>query len=228
MTPTLGAAVGEALARLGRAELGIVNLECLTKSFPKAIRPRQILAHALTRRDGEGDLKRAQEILGFLYQSGERDAETLGLYGRTFMDRYRATKDISMLRRSRDLYEEGFRKAPDDFYTGINAAAKSVLLATDADRTRGRNLAAEVEKIVGTEITPDMDYWKAATVAEVQLIQGKFDGAAQLYAEAIAKAPTEHGSRASSLKQALHLLDALSASPDQGAGVEAAFAHLKN
>ena len=104
----------------------------------------------LARRNQEGDLRRAQRILGALYEAGERDPETLGIYGRTWTDRYRQSGDSSDLAQSRDLYAEAFERAQDDYYTGINAASKSVLLGTPED-LRAEAYAARVQKIVGTE-----------------------------------------------------------------------------
>jgi hypothetical protein len=60
----------------------------------------------LVRRGKGNDLDNAQEILGELYEQGERDPETLGIYGRTWMDRYATSGDISDLRNSRDLYAD--------------------------------------------------------------------------------------------------------------------------
>jgi len=37
----------------------------------------------------------AQEILGTLYQQHERDLETLGIYARTWMDRYTRSQDVA-------------------------------------------------------------------------------------------------------------------------------------
>jgi hypothetical protein len=49
------------------------------------------------------------------------------------MDRYDASGDLADLRQPRDLYAEAFEAARDDYYTGINAAAKSVLLGSPED-----------------------------------------------------------------------------------------------
>src|SRR5262249_47933084 len=114
-----------------RDEDAIAVLEGLEKEFQKAVRPRQLHALALARRGQSGDLANAQEILGVLYAAGERDPETLGIYGRTWMDRYQQSGNVSDLKQSRDLYAQAFAAAPDDYYTGINAAAKSVMLGTD-------------------------------------------------------------------------------------------------
>lgn len=105
-------------------------LEEVEKQFPRAIRPKQLRALALARRGQANDLGTAQELLATLYEKGERDPETLGIYGRTWMDRYVQSGDLNDLKESRKLYAQAFDAAPDDYYTGINAAAKSVLLGT--------------------------------------------------------------------------------------------------
>ena len=87
-------------------------------------------------------------ILTKLYESGERDTETLGILARTSMDSYLTDKNSFFLRRSRDLYLEAFRAAPDDFYAGINAASKSAMLG---EMTEASDYAREVEALVGDE-----------------------------------------------------------------------------
>jgi hypothetical protein len=123
-------------------------LKQLEVQFPKAIRPKQLRALALARRASKtnniGDLDEAQEILAELYAAGERDPETLGIYGRTWMDRYELDQDEPSLRKSRDLYAEAFDAARDDYYTGINAAAKSVFLGTPAEVEKANECAARV------------------------------------------------------------------------------------
>jgi hypothetical protein len=133
-------------------------LDTLEKDFPRAIRPKQLCALALARRAQRrrkaGDagyekyLMAAQDIVGVLYESGERDPETLGIYGRTWMDRYDASGDLADLRQSRDLYAEAFETAQDDYYTGINAAAKSVLLGSPEELDKGATYARRVRASV--------------------------------------------------------------------------------
>lgn len=81
------------------------------------------------------------------------------------MDRYEADHDDPSLRESRDLYAQAFDGARDDYYTGINAAAKSVFLGTPADLEKAHEYAARVLEIVGTNAWLG-DYWKTATVAD--------------------------------------------------------------
>jgi tetratricopeptide (TPR) repeat protein len=94
------------------------------------------------------------------------------------------SNDLNDLEQSRDYYAEAFEKAQDDYYTGINAAAKSVLLGTPEDLKKADEYAKKVQQITGVDVSPG-DYWKTATAAEVFLIQKKYKQAAEIYKEAI-------------------------------------------
>lgn len=221
----LACKAAEGLIKLKRNDDAISVLEATEKQFSRAIRPRQLQALALARRGAGDDLKQAQRILGALYQNGERDPETLGVYGRTWMDRYSKSKDPSDLQQSRDLYAEAFQRAPDDYYTGINAAAKSVLLGTPDDLALGAKLAVQVQKIVGTEPVQG-DYWKTATVGEVFLLMKNYADAARLYKAAVSMARAEVGSHESTWKQACLEMKQLNPTADERALVRAAFPNL--
>jgi tetratricopeptide (TPR) repeat protein len=222
----LGCKAAEGLIKLGRNDDGIRVLEEVERKFPRAIRPKQLRALALARRNNEGDLRWAQRILGALYEAGERDPETLGIYGRTWMDRYSASGDRADLEQSRDLYAEAFDRAGDDYYTGINAASKSVLLGTPEDLTKAADYAARVQKIVGTEPRPG-DYWMTATIGEVFLLMKEYEHAARLYKAAVAIARSETASHQSTWTQARRLMEKLRLSPEDQRRIRAAFAHLK-
>jgi tetratricopeptide (TPR) repeat protein len=200
-------------------------LEQLEARFPKAIRPRQLRALALARRGHDGDLRQAQRILGTLYAAGERDPETLGIYGRTWMDRYGASGDRSDLEESRRLYAEAFEHAKDDYYTGINAASKSVLLGTPDDLAKAEDYARQVQEIVGTD-PRDGDYWMTATVAEVYLLMKNYVDAERLYKAAVEMARSEVGSHQSTWMQACRLMAKLQPSTEARARIRSAFAHL--
>lgn len=222
---TLGCKAAEGLTRLGHNDEAIVLLQKISARFRKSIRPKQLYALALARRGKGTDLSDAQEILGELYDLDQRDPETLGIYGRTWMDRYDKTGDIKSLRQSRDLYAEAFERAPDDYYTGINAAAKSTLLGTAEDLKKAADYAERVQKIVGTEPHP-RDYWMTATVGEVFLMQKKYQDAARLYDAAVAMATEEKGSQLSTWKQACRLMKKLQPSAEEGELIRHVFADL--
>lgn len=204
---SLACKVAEGLIKLGKEDDAINLLGQAEKDFPKSIRPKQLKALALARRGKDNDLDEAQDILGELYAINHLDPETLGIYGRTWMDRYKLSGDISQLRQSRNYYAEAFEKSPDDYYTGINAASKSILLG---EVERGKEYADRVENIVGNRPIAG-DYWQTATVAEVLLIQKKYTEAADMYQHAVDIAPTEIKSHDSTRKQAESLLQKLNA-----------------
>jgi len=209
-SPALPCEAAEALIALECYAPALEVLAGVKTTFPRALRPQQLTGLALARK---GDWQQAQILLGRLYVAGEIDPETLGIYGRTWMDRYNQTKDRLHLLRARDLYRQAFEAAPKDYYTGINAAAKSLLLG---ERDTAKQLASRVEKIVGAIAAPN-DYWRTATIAEVQLLQGNYEPAAALYQSAIGSAPLERGSHESTWQEASRLLDCLAASPEQKA-----------
>jgi hypothetical protein len=135
------------------------------------------------------------------------------------MDRYNQTGEKTFLLKSRDLYRQAFEAFPSDYYTGINAASKCLFAG---EKETAAQLAKRVQALVGDKAVQD-DYWKTATVAEVQLLQGNFDAAADLYRAAVVAAPLEHGSHESTFSQAQLLLSALDSTAEQQAKIAAAF-----
>ena len=221
-TASLACKAAEGLIKLGNEDDAIEMLRQIEKDFPKSIRPQQLKALALARRGKDNDLDEAQDILGELYALNHLDPETLGIYGRTWMDRYKLSGKITDLRQSRNYYAEAFERAPDDYYTGINAASKSILL----DETdKGKTFAEKVEQLTGNKAVPG-DYWRTATIAEVLLIQKKYKEAADMYQQAIDIAPTEIKSHESSWKQAKLLLEKLKPSDNERKLLEDTFKNL--
>jgi tetratricopeptide (TPR) repeat protein len=180
------------------------------------VRPQQLKGLALAR---QGNWKAAQQVLGELHELGEKDPETLGMLARTWRDKFTETGDLLYLRKARNLYAEAFTATPSDYYTGINAASNSVLLdeLDVADK-----YAAGVEKLVGLVPCPG-DYWKGATVAEVQLIRRRFADAAKLYAAAVEDDPDAKGNHESTRDQARRLMEKLRPTPEERAAIEKAF-----
>ncbi len=92
------------------------------------------------------------------------------------------------------------------------------------EKEAAAQFAERERKVVGDKAVPD-DYWKTATVAEVQLLQGNVEAAARLYAaaEVVVIAPLDYGSHQSTLGQTNLLLSALGATGEQMALIAAVF-----
>lgn len=227
VSSALGSKAIEQLAALGKHSEAIGRAGKLVEKFPSAVRPKQMLAHVLTRSGSEENIRKARRILGNLYEGGENDPETLGLYARTFMDLYKQKGQRSDLKQSRDLYEEGFLLSRDNAYCGNNAAAKSVFLGEAEDLEKAKIIATDVLALLPDEITPGMDYWDAATIAEQQLISGDIDKAVGSYRKAVDLAPNVHGSHRSTYDQLKLLLEHLPVSQEQKKAFHAVFSHLE-
>jgi tetratricopeptide (TPR) repeat protein len=229
VSAALGCKAAEGLTKLGQEDEALNMLKQVEAQFQKAIRPKQLRALALARRAAKtknaAELAEAQDILAELYAAGHHDPETVGIYARTWMDRYDIDGNELSLRRSRDLYAEAFAGAQDDYYTGINAAAKSVFLGAPDDLKKADEYAARVLEIVGTTPTQG-DYWKTATSAEALLMRKKYPEAAALYQAAVVMAPSETGSHGSTWKQASRLMAKLGTSPEDRALVRKPFSHI--
>jgi len=215
-SPMLACAGAEALIAMKKIPEALKLLDRVEQTFPKAIRPKQLRGLALAR---NREAAKAQIVLGKLYAAGEIDPETLGIYARTWMDRHNQSGEKIFLLKSRDLYRQAFEASPKDYYTGINAASKSLLAG---ERETAAQLAKRVQDLVGEKAVPG-DYWRTSTVAEVQLLQGKVQAAADLYEAAVRDKPFERGNHESSYHQAKLLLAAMGASDEQKAKIAAAF-----
>lgn len=206
-------------------------LEGVQKKLPNSLRPRQLEGLAYAR---WGHLHDAQAVLKSLYDEGHRDSETMGIYARTYMDSYDRTGNTDDLRQSRNLYLEAFRISPSDFYTGVNAATKSVFLG---EIKTALDLAKQVQEVVDADfrrvadaqrpLSPDDEYWLRATDAELKLIARNYSEAAKRYRMAIIKSPPgDLGSQFSTWIQAKRLLHALRATEEQRDEIWRAFQHL--
>ncbi|MGZ8322155.1 MAG: TRAFs-binding domain-containing protein [Rhodoplanes sp.] len=215
-SPMLICSVAEGLIAMKKTPEAIRALDRVEAAFPKALRPKQLRGLALAR---SRQTIKAQLLLGKLYAAGEIDPETLGILARTWMDRYNQSGDQLFLLKSRDLYRQAFEAFPTDYYTGINAASKSLLAG---EKETAAQLAARVQKVVGDKPVAN-DYWMTATAAELQLLQAKFPEAAALYRAAVVMAPGAKASHESTHTQAKLLSQALGASDEQRALMDAAF-----
>lgn len=215
-TSLLRCKVAEALIDIKHPAAAVPLLDEVISAFPRSIRPQQLKGLALAR---QGLWQAAQQLLGELVALGERDPETLGILARTWRDRFAQSRDRLHLAKARNLYAEAFASAPSDYYTGINAASNSVLLG---DLEDAEKYAIAVEALVGN--TPvSGDYWKTATIAEVQLIRRNFAQAAKLYAHAVCDDPEAKANHESTFAQARRLIEHLQPTDEERMAIESTF-----
>jgi len=231
-SPLLYCACAEALLELGEEDRALEVL-ALSTQFKHAIRPTQLNALAWARKakrmqaiaderaaseaersaaraSADRWLGEAQQPLAELWALGHRDPETLGIYARTWMDRYLLTGRRVYLEKSRDLYRQAFELNDDNFYTGINAAAKSVFLG---ELEVAAELVGRVQALVGCSAIRG-NYWKTATVAEALLIQRKYQDSIRVYRSGTVDAPLAIANQASARAEAELLLEHLGAPPE--------------
>jgi tetratricopeptide (TPR) repeat protein len=212
--PILAAAQG--LIRLGKYDDARAVLERALLLFPLSVRARQLEGLALRR------LKKYQEavdVLSELKAAGHQDPETLGILAAARDGLFRETGKTLHLRNARELYRTAFKGDPNDYYTGINAASKSLFLGESSEAGR---LAGEVLPLV-QKATDGKDLWLASTLGEVYLLQGKVDEAAAQYQKVIDNNPNAAGDLKGTGEQADRICAALKLSPDDTAKVMAPF-----
>ena len=216
--PILAAAQG--LIRLGECEDARTVLKRALLLFPQSVRARQLEGLALRR------LKKYQEavdVLSELKAAGHQDPETLGILAAAKDGLFRETGKTLHLRNARELYRTAFQGDLKDYYTGINAASKSLFLGEPAEAAR---LAGEVLPLV-EEATDGKDLWPACTLGEVYLLQGKVDEAAAQYQKVIDNNPNAAGDLKGTGEQAERICAALKLSPEDTAKIIAPFKLLE-
>jgi tetratricopeptide (TPR) repeat protein len=216
-SPILGSAAAEGLIAAERYDAAAAVLARLRNEFPEAVRPRQLEALSARRRR---DWRQAQDILGAMYAEGLRDAETVGMYGGTWWIRYLQSKDKKHLLRSRDLYREAFTLDPKDYYTGINAASKSLFAG---EPEVAKEIATQVEALLAEKAG---NYYELATLGEARLLEKDYAKARQYYQSAVLTAPGETGNQTPTRDQARAIMDALQTGQADRDQVEQVFAHL--
>jgi tetratricopeptide (TPR) repeat protein len=212
--PILVAAQG--LIRLGKYDDARTVLKRALLLFPQSVRARQLEGLALRR------LKKYQEAVDALSElkaAGHQDPETLGMLAAARDGLFRETGKMLHLRNARELYRTAFQGDPKDYYTGVNAASKSLFLGEPAEAAR---LAGAVLPLV-ERATDGKDLYAASTLGEVFLLQGKVDEAATQYQKVIDMNPNAAGDLKGTGEQAERICAALKLSAEDTAKVLAPF-----
>jgi len=208
-TSLLASQAAEGLNALGAYDLVLDVVDKYKMRFNRSIRLQHMEALAYRR---TGRYEEALKVLAKLYANGHRDPETLGLYGASLAARFEESGVRGHLEKSQRMYADAFAAVPTDFYTGINAASKAVLLG----------LGTEVFKPIAEQVSalpeiqnPDVtDYWALATVGEAKLLCLDVEGALEAFGEATARHSEQKGSVESTRNQIEKLLAFLDVSSD--------------
>lgn len=212
--PILTAAQG--LISMGRNEEALEVLKHAYAYFPQSIRVKQLKGLALRR------LKRYQDaidVLSELKAAGHQDPETMGILAAAWDGLYQESGKLLHLRKSRELYRTAFQADPKDYYTGINAATKSLFLNEPQEAAR---LANEVAPLV-KQAEDGNDFWAGCTLGEVYLLQGNPNSAGLQYQKIIDRHASNTGDLAGTRQQAGRICAALKLSEEETEKVIAPF-----
>lgn len=213
----LFSAFGRELIRTGHPTLAFEVAQEGLRTHGEADEPELQYLRALALARG-GSIRKASSFVGTLL--GREDlppclrVEALGLAGRLLKDRYARSRDDArrreLARESARLYEAA-AALTDDAYPAVNAASMHRLAG---DEEASLRLAREAERRAnaldgGTAI----DSWRAATLAEACLLQGKSEDAAAWYRLAVRAASGRFGDIASMKRNAALLAGPLAIEP---------------
>jgi tetratricopeptide (TPR) repeat protein len=216
--PILTAAEG--LIRLGKYNDARSVLEHALVHFPKSIRVKQLDGLALRR------LKRyheATDVLSELKAAGHQDPETMGILAAAWDGVYQESGKKLHLRKSRELYRTAFQTDPKNYYTGVNAASKSLFLGETEESLR----LAELVLPLVAKATDGEDLYGACTLAEIHLLRRDVNAASEQYQKVIDKHANAVGDLKGTGNQAKRICEALALSPDETKKVMAPFELLE-
>ena len=151
----------------------------LYEEFPSELKnsmiARQQYGFALNR---NGEWRKAARVLNKVITDFGESAETYGLLGRVYKDRYKASDEddssrTGYLEKAIAAYASGFEAEPMDYYPGVNAITLLVLKNDPESR-------AEIERLLPLVMfavlrqggAESSDYWTLATVLELALVGG--------------------------------------------------------
>ncbi len=151
----------------------------LYDDFPSELKnsmiARQQYGFALNRR---GDWRKAERVLTKVIDDFGESAETYGLLGRIYKDRYKASDagDASgrgHLEKAITAYTKGFEAEPMDYYPGVNAITLLVLKNDSEARVEIKRLLPLVMFAVIRQGGADSNnYWTLATLLELAMLDG--------------------------------------------------------
>jgi class 3 adenylate cyclase len=204
-------ASGESLLACDAADEGL-------RLSPRDRELRKIKAAALARM---GSPELAQTILIELRKEAPGDEETMGLLARIHKEQWLQTGHATDLQRAYEAYAKAYRKAPENDWTGINAAT---LAFASGERKAAEKIARRIREICLNKLktaSGDKRYWVPANLAEAALILGDLAEAERRYAEFARGAHKDLGNLGSTWRNARILIPRL-LQPDLSSRIERA------
>lgn len=124
------------------------------------------------------DWQKALRVLEKVIADFGDSAETYGLLGRVYKDRYKAGDEgdparTGYLEKAIAAYTKGFEAEPMDYYPGVNAITLLALRAEPKSRAEiDRLLPLVMFAVLRQGGAESSDYWTLATVLELALVGG--------------------------------------------------------
>jgi len=218
---------GKALVRLKHFAFALAQFEKALAINPQDLESRQQRAMLL------GKLERREEARGLIEEiikDHPDDAETHGLLGRLekdeWVDKWRiegntpeqmlddAGYESELLRNAMNAYEEGFRKDPRSYYTGVNALTLQCLYGHLTGEAMNEQevdaMAGGVRWAVKCELyklkeQPKETYWAKVTLGDLETLVGTPASVEKAYRAAVAVAEDNWFALDSSQQQLLFL-----------------------
>ena len=138
-------------------------------------------AAAAARDDGEANRHRLER----------NDPEVLGILGRVYKDRWKATGADADLREATRAYAQAFALQPTDYYAGFNAASLLFLQATPEANADLARLLPRVNTLVVDRLGqkgPD-DFWAINVATELAIIGRNWSAAREFAQRQVASRP---------------------------------------
>jgi tetratricopeptide (TPR) repeat protein len=152
---------------------------------------RQLLALALNRRAKPGDQDRAILLMKQLIAETGGDAESFGILGRIYKDRYAADERQEDLDTAIMYYKQGFEKQPADYYPGVNVVTLLLQRKGEAARQELEAILPKVREAVENKMKDGLKgYWELATALHLACVAQEWDEAQRLAELAIEQSPS--------------------------------------
>ncbi len=204
---------------MGNPDAAFAVLERAESNFPSSVTVKQLRGLALRR------AKRYQaaiDVLSELTAAGHQDPETLSLLAAAWDGRFQETGKTLYLRMSREMYRTAFQADPKNYYSGINAAAKSLFLGDTEESSRIANLVLPLVQ----HASDGKDFWAGCTLAEAYLLQKNLPAAQTQYQKIVDTYGERTGDLTSTYEQVRRICSTFALPPKESEGVLSPFTQL--